>query len=550
LFNSKKSITFALKNQNNHILMKKALLLGDEAIAQAALDAGISGVYAYPGTPSTEITAYIQNSQQAKDGKVHSIWSVNEKTSMETAIGMSYAGKRALCCMKHVGLNVAMDPFVNSAITGANGGLVYLVADDPSMHSSQDEQDSRALAKFAFVPCFEPSSQQEAYDMMFDAFDLSEKMQIPVMMRITTRLAHSRAGVARREPRKQNEIKLHPNPKQFILLPAIARKQYNELLDKQPALETASENSAYNKYMDGSDKSLGIIACGLAYNYLMENYPEGSKHPILKVSQYPLPRKAIEKLTKECKEILILEDGYPVYEELLKGYLNQGLTVKGRLDGSLPRVGELNPNHVAKALGMPETKGDNVPALVVPRPPSLCKGCSHIDMYKALNEVMEQHGKGKVYSDIGCYTLGALPPHNAIYSTLDMGAAVTMCKGAADAGLLPAVAVIGDSTFTHSGMTGLLDAVIEKTPMTLIIADNSTTGMTGGQISHAYGRLEKICEGLGVEKDHIRVVTPLPKNHDELVKILNEEIAYPGVSVVIPRRECVQTVGKPKTYDV
>jgi indolepyruvate ferredoxin oxidoreductase alpha subunit len=427
---------------------------------------------------------------------------------------------------------------------------VYLVADDPSMHSSQDEQDSRALAKFAFVPCFEPSSQQEAYDMIFDAFDLSEKMQIPVMMRITTRLAHSRAGVARREPCKQNEIKLHPNPKQFILLPAIARKQYKELLEKQPALEAASEASTYNTYIDGADKSLGIIACGLAYNYLMENYQdETCKHPILKISQYPLPRKAIEKITKECKEILILEDGYPIYEELLKGYLNQGLSVKGRLNGSLPRVGELNPNLVAKALGMPETRGEDVPALVVPRPPSLCKGCSHIDMYKALNEVMEQYGKGKVYADIGCYTLGALPPYNAIYTTLDMGAAVTMAKGAADAGLLPAVCVIGDSTFTHSGMTGLLDCVIEKTPITIIIADNSTTGMTGGQISHAYGRLEQICEGLGVEKEHIRVVTPLPKNHDELVKTIREEIEYQGVSVVIPRRECIQTVGRPKTYN-
>ena len=529
--------------------MKKALLLGDEAIAQAALDAGISGVYAYPGTPSTEITAYIQNSQQAKDGNVHSIWSVNEKTSMETAIGMSYAGKRALCCMKHVGLNVAMDPFVNSAITGANGGLVYVVADDPSMHSSQDEQDSRALAKFAFIPCFEPSSQQEAYDMMFDAFDLSEKMQIPVMMRITTRLAHSRAGVARREPRKQNEVKLHSNPKQFILLPSIARKQYNELLDKQPAFETASENSKYNQYVDGADKSLGIIACGLAYNYLMENYQnEPCKHPILKVTQYPLPRKMVEKITKECKEVLIIEDGYPVYEELLRGYLNQGLSIKGRLDGSLPRVGELNPNHVAKALGMPDTKGADVPELVVGRPPSLCPGCPHIDTYKALNEVMEPYGQGKVYSDIGCYTLGALPPYNSIYTCLDMGAAVTMAKGAADAGLLPAVGVIGDSTFTHSGITGLLDAVIEKTPMTLLILDNFTTAMTGGQISHAYGRLEQICEGLGVEKEHIRVINPIPKNHAEFVKILKEEIEYQGVSVIIPRRECIKTIGRPKTH--
>jgi indolepyruvate ferredoxin oxidoreductase alpha subunit len=345
-------------------------------------------------------------------------------------------------------------------------------------------------------------------------------------------------------------VKLHSNPKQFILLPAIARRQYKELLAKQPALEAASEASAYNKYIDGEDKSLGIIACGLAYNYLMENYQEEAcKHPILKVSQYPLPRKDIEKITKECKEILILEDGYPVYEELLKGYLNQGLTVKGRLDGALPRDGELNPNLVAQALGMPATRGEDVPELVVPRPPSLCKGCPHIDTYKALNEVMAEYGPGRVYADIGCYTLGALPPYNAIYTTLDMGAAVTMAKGAADAGLLPAVGVIGDSTFTHSGMTGLLDAVIEKTPMTLLILDNFTTGMTGGQISHAYGRLEKICEGLGVEKEHIRVVNPIPKNHAEFVKILKEEIEYQGVSVVIPRRECIQTIGRPKTYN-
>lgn len=527
--------------------MKKILFLGDEAIAQGALDAGISGVYAYPGTPSTEITEFIQNSQQAADGGVHCQWSANEKTAMESAIGMSYVGKRALCCMKHVGLNVAMDPFINSSITGANGGLVYLIADDPSMHSSQDEQDSRALAKFAMIPCFEPSNQQEAYDMMFDAFEMSEKLRIPVLMRVTTRMAHSRAGVVTRETRKQNEIKLHENSKQFILLPAIARKQYKDLLNKQAAFETASEQSAYNTYTDASDKSLGIMACGLAYNYLMENYQaEACKHPILKVSQYPLPRKAVEKLCKECNEILVLEEGYPIYEESLKGYLNQGLSIKGRLDGTLPRDGELNPNIVAKSLGMPATRGEEVPSLVVARPPSLCKACPHIDTYTALNEAMSKYSKGRVFADIGCYTLGAMPPYNAIYSTVDMGASITMAKGAADGGLVPAVAIIGDSTFCHSGMTGLLDAVIENTPITVIIADNSTTGMTGGQDSHAYGRLQQICEGLGVAKDHIRIVTPLPKNHAEMVKAISEELEYKGISVIIPQRECIQTVGKKK----
>jgi indolepyruvate ferredoxin oxidoreductase alpha subunit len=521
------------------------LLLGDEAIAQAALDAGISGVYAYPGTPSTEITEYIQHSRQAADGNVQRTWAANEKTALEMAIGMSYAGKRALTCMKHVGLNVAADPFLNAAITGANGGLVVLVADDPSMHSSQDEQDSRFYAKFAFVPCFEPSNQQEAYDMTRLAFDFSEEHKIPVMIRITTRLAHSRAGVKTETPRKQNEVKLHPNPKQFILLPAIARVQYRQLLDKQPALIKASETMNNNVYIDGSDKSMGIIVSGIAYNYLMENYPDRKcPYPVLKITQYPLPVAMIEKMANECQSIMVIEEGYPVIEEQLRGLLNRGLTVKGRLDDVLPRVGELNPNLVAKALGLSVQEGKDIPPIVVPRPPSLCVGCPHIDSYNALNECMEKHGKGKVFSDIGCYTLGALPPYNAIYSTVDMGASITMAKGASDAGLLPSVAVIGDSTFTHSGITSLLDAVINNTPMTVMILDNYTTGMTGGQDSHAFGRIAQICEGLGVEKEHIRIIKPLKNQHQENVKIINEELEYNGISVIIPTRECIQTLNR------
>ena len=527
--------------------MAKQLLLGDEAIAQAALDAGISGVYAYPGTPSTEITEYIQQSKQAEEGNVHCCWSANEKTAMEAAIGMSYAGKRALACMKHVGLNVAADPFMNSAITGANGGLVYLVADDPSMHSSQDEQDSRYFAKFAFVPTFEPSNQQEAYDMTYEAFDFSEKHRIPVMIRITTRLAHSRAGVERKPARKQNEIKLHENKKQFILLPGIARVLYRELLAKQPQLEAEAVSSKYNKYIDGEDKSLGIIASGIAYNYLMENYV-GKKcpYPILKISQYPIPVELVTKITNECKAILVAEDGYPIIEEQLRGLLNNTGNIKGRLTGALPRDGELNPNLLAVALGLEDTFGMPVPPIVAPRPPALCKGCSHIDTYNALNEVMKPHGPGKVFADIGCYTLGALPPYNAIYSTVDMGASITMAKGASDAGLSPSVAVIGDSTFTHSGITSLLDCVVENTPITVLILDNFTTGMTGGQDSHAYGRIAQICEGLGIDKEHIRVIKPLHNQHEINVQIMKEEIAYNGLSVIIPTRECIQTIGKKK----
>ena len=525
--------------------MQKLLLLGDEAIAQGALDAGISGVYAYPGTPSTEITEYIQHSKQAEEGNVHRQWSANEKTAMETAIGMSYAGKRALVCMKHVGMNVAADAFMNVAITGANGGLVILAADDPSMHSSQNEQDSRYFGNFAFTPIFEPSNQQEAYDMTREAFDFSEKYQIPVLLRVTTRLAHSRSGVVRKEVRKQNQIKLHPNPKQFILLPANARKQYAELLDKQPKFVGESEKSAFNKYIDAKDKSMGIIATGIAYNYLMENYPDRNcPYPVLKISQYPLPVDLISRLVDECKSVLVVEEGYPLIEEQLRGLLNRGLNIKGRLDGTLPRMGELNPNIVAVALGMKDTRGDKTPDIVTPRPPALCVGCPHIDSFNALNEAIEPYGKGRVFSDIGCYTLGALPPYNAIYSTVDMGASITMAKGASDAGLQPSVAVIGDSTFTHSGITSLLDCVVEGTNITVLILDNLTTGMTGGQDSHAVGRLESICLGLGVEKEHIRIMKPLKNQHEINVQMVKEELAYNGVSVIIPIRECIQTLGK------
>lgn len=523
--------------------MQKLLLLGDEAIAQGAIDAGMSGIYAYPGTPSTEITEYVMHSKEAKSGKVVASWGANEKTAMEAALGMSYAGKRAMVCMKHVGLNVAADAFVNSAITGANGGLIVVAADDPSMHSSQNEQDSRFYGKFALIPILEPGNQQEAYDMVHFGFELSEKYRIPVLMRITTRLAHSRSGVARREVREQNEIKLPENLKQFILLPANARRQYKGLLNSQAAYILESEKSPYNVLLDHSGKKMGIIACGLAYNYLIENFDDHKvPHPVLRIGQYPLPEKQIRDLYETCDSLLILEDGYPLVEELIRGFMNNGKPVKGRLDGTIPRDGELNPNIIARALGLPDEHGRDIPAIVSSRPPSLCKGCPHIYSYNALNEALLTVGKGRVFSDIGCYTLGALEPFDAINSCVDMGASITMAKGAADAGLVPAVAVIGDSTFTHSGMTGLLDAVISKSPITVIILDNATTAMTGGQDSSALGKIEDIVAALGVEKDHIRILNPLQKHHEENLAVMKEELAYQGVSVVIPRRECIQTV--------
>ncbi len=525
--------------------MQKSLLLGDEAIAQAGIDAGMSGIYAYPGTPSTEITEYVRVSKEAKEKGVVASWCANEKTAAEAALGMSYAGKRTMTCMKHVCLNVAADVFLNASITGANGGILFVVADDPSMHSSQNEQDSRYYGKFAMIPVLEPSNQQEAYDMVHLGFELSEKYKIPVMLRITTRLAHSRSGVARKQSRKQNQFKLPENLRQFVLLPAIARKQYQGLLNNQPLFQKESEESEYNTYTPGEDKTLGIVACGLAYNYLMENYPDRKvPHPVVKICQYPLPHKHIDKLYEECEKILVLEEGYPIVEEMIKGFMDHGKPVTGRLDGAIPRAGELNPNIVGKALGFPQEKLAEIPSLVASRPPSLCKGCSHIDSFLGLNEALESYGQGRVFSDIGCYTLSALPPYESINTCVDMGASITMAKGAADAGMKPSVAVIGDSTFTHSGITGLLDAVNEKTNITVFILDNSTTGMTGGQPSSAYGKIEDICRGIGVEEEHIRVLKPLRKHHEENTRIMKEELEYDGVSVIIPRRECIQTLNK------
>ena len=525
--------------------MQKLLLLGDEAIAQAALDAGLSGMYAYPGTPSTEIMEYIQASQQASQGNVHREWSSNEKTATEAALGMSYAGLRSMVAMKHVGLNVAADAFINSAITGVNGGMVVVSADDPSMHSSQNEQDSRFYGKFAMIPVYEPKNQQEAYDMIFDAFDMSEKYKLPVLFRITTRLAHSRASVTRREPRSKNTLSLPSDPRQFVLLPAIARKQYKTLISRFDTLYREPLITKYNILKISPAAKKGIITCGIAYNYLLENIEgKGSDYNILAISSYPVDKKQVEEIVNHSDKVLVLEEGYPLIEEQLRGILDRDVAVNGRLDGKVPRDGELNPVIVARALGMDTTYGSDVPSIVKQRPPSFCKGCGHADVYLALSEALKEFGPGRVFSDIGCYTLGALPPYNMVNSCVDMGASVTMAIGAADAGLFPAVAVIGDSTFTHSGMTGLLDGVIKNSPITLIISDNSTTGMTGGQKSQATDRLESICLGLGVSREHLRIITPLHKNHDENVKALKEELTYKGLSVILARRECIQTASR------
>lgn len=524
-------------------MKQKLLLLGDEAIALAAINSGIAGVYAYPGTPSTEITEFIQGNKTAKENGVHSKWCTNEKTAMEAALGVSYVGRRAIVCMKHVGMNVAADAFVNSGITGANGGVLVIAADDPSMHSSQNEQDSRFYGKFAFIPVLEPSNQQEAYDMTRFGLELSEKMRTPVLMRITTRMAHSRAVVeVDDEVEKHETIKFPDWP--WVLLPAISKKRYVEVLENYDKLEEMADSSVYNKYIDGPDHSMGIITCGIAYNYLMENMKDGCKYPVLKISQYPFPKTLIKKLVDECDSVLVLEEGQPFLEEYLRGILDEGKKVMGRITGEVPRTGELNADYIKPALGLGEVPSEVIPQVVVNRPPALCQGCGHRDVYTALNKVLEEYPNHRVFSDIGCYTLGALPPFRAINSCVDMGASITMAKGAADAGLFPSVAVIGDSTFTHSGITGLLDAANSNANVTIVISDNLTTGMTGGQDSAGTGKLEQICEAVGVAKEHIRVVVPLAKNLPEIENVIREEIEYKGVSVIIPRRECIQTYSR------
>ena len=531
--------------------MEKKLLLGDEAIALGAIHAGLSGVYAYPGTPSTEITEFIQKNPYAKEQKIRSRWCTNEKTAMEAALGMSYAGKRALVCMKHVGMNVCADAFVNSAITGVEGGLVVLAADDPSMHSSQNEQDSRFYGKFALIPIFEPSNQQEAYDMMKIAFDFSEAIKEPVLLRVVTRLAHSRAAVEVSEPQPQNAMR--PSTDQWVLLPGIAKKKYAALLEKQDSMLMAANKSQFNKseYGTSTDKAAktGIVACGIGYNYVKEALAqlpeeEQAKFNIEKVSQYPLPEQRIQMLAKESGKLLVVEDGQPVVEQDVKALLGTGYVVTGRLTGALPRTGELTPDSVAAALGV------EAPQLMEPaknlagRPPQLCQGCGHRDVYGALREIIDEMPDARVFGDIGCYTLGALPPFKALSSCVDMGASITMAKGAADAGLRPAIAVIGDSTFTHSGMTGLLDAINDNSAITVIISDNLTTGMTGGQDSAGTNKFEAICLGLGMDPAHLHVVTPLPKNIPAIAQLIRDEIAYEGVSVIIPRRECIQTAAR------
>ena len=530
--------------------MSRQILLGDEAVALGAVHAGLSAAYSYPGTPASEILEHLVR-LAAETKAFTAVWSVNEKVAYEEALGASFAGKRALVSFKHVGLNVAADPFMNSAITGANGGLLVVSADDPGMHSSQNEQDSRYYVQFAKIPGYEPSDHQEAYDMAREAYDVSERFGLPVLMRLVTRLSHSRSPVVTREPRPQNGLKKGA-AKDWILLPVNARRRFGRLLDLQAEMVRYGETSRFNvlELADG-DRKLGVIASGVAYNYFREAVADdAAPPPFLKISTYPLPAGLVRRLVGHVDTVLVLEDGYPFIEREIQGLFGiPGKTVLGKLTGTLPASGELTPDIVRLALGRPA-----LPALapsglpLAGRPPQLCVGCPHADTFKALNKALEGEAGANVFSDIGCYTLGALPPYNAIHSCVCMGASVSMARGASDVGLHPAISVIGDSTFAHSGITPLLGAARADTDMTVIILDNATTAMTGGQPTYGSGeRLLRLVEGLGVPPEHIRTIEPLPKNHDQNVRIIKDEIAHRGLSVVVAVRECVQEQRKKRS---
>jgi indolepyruvate ferredoxin oxidoreductase alpha subunit len=556
-------------------------LLGDEAVALGAIHAGISAAYGYPGTPSTEILQYLID--EYEKGGPTARWCSNEKTALEAGLGVSFAGRRAIITMKHVGLNVAADPFINAALLGIKGGLVIAVADDPGMHSSQNEQDSRFYAAIAMVPCLEPRSQQEAYNMTREAFDVSERFQVPVLLRLSTRLSHARAAItAKNAPASWKEAQkplsktLEKN--RWMLLPAMARKNYASLIEKQKEIREWSASHPANKLelhgrteqpLPDGHSDFAVITSGLGGNYYEENLADllvtrnGTPPARLHIGAYPLPEKLIRKLCAVSQGVMVIEEGQPFIEEKLHGILPQSIEILGRLgnevssdESCVPRTGELDPDNVRAALGLlprPSAAANLDPATLPARPPQLCKGCPHADSYETIKKVVEEldprpgHPNVGINSDIGCYSLGAAPPFEVPESIVCMGASVGMAKGAADAGLPYSIAVIGDSTFIHSGITALIDTVASDTPMTLIILDNSIVAMTGCQPTMVPSEnLRNLLLGCGVKQEHLLVLEAKKQLIDENAAKLKKEIEHRGLSVVVFKRECLEAARKQK----
>lgn len=508
----------------------KKLMLGNEGVARGAYEAGVRVATAYPGTPSTEITESI-----AEYDDIYAEWSPNEKVALEVAIGASIGGARAIVSMKHVGLNVAADPLFTVSYTGVNGGLVIVVADDPGMHSSQNEQDSRYYARSAHIPMLEPSDSQEAKDFVKMAFEISEKYDTPVFIRMTTRVAHSQSlvEIADREPIPLKEYK--KDFSKYVMMPGMARKRHIVVEERMKRLQEDCSSFSINRIEEG-DKSIGIITSGIVYQYAKEAFPNAS---FLKLGMiHPLPKKLIEEFASKVEKVYVLEELEPVIEEQIRSW---GIDVIGKELFSVQ--GEYSAKLIEeriKRVEVQKVSAENLPM----RPPVLCPGCPHRAAYYVIKKL-----KLHVMGDIGCYTLGALPPLETVDACVCMGASIGMAHGVAKARgkdfAKKTVAVIGDSTFIHSGITGLIDIVYNNGIATVIILDNSTTAMTGHQDHPATGRtikgepapvlnLVELVKAVGIK--NVRVVDPFDLEGSE--RILREETQKEEPSVIIFKRPC------------
>lgn len=511
---------------------KKQWLSGNEAIARGAWEAGVTVASGYPGTPSTEI---LENLCTYND--VYTEWAPNEKVALEVGMGASFAGARVLVTMKHVGLNVAADPLFTASYTGVRGGIVIITADDPEMHSSQNEQDNRNYACAAKLPMLEPSDPAEALEMLKQAFAISEEFDTPVLLRTTTRVAHVKGLVATGKREKGPvPVAIEKMPAKFVMLPGNARVRRRAIAERMAKLAAFVETFAGNRIEPG-DRKLGFITGGVAYLYVKEAFPKAS---VLKIATtWPLPFNLIRDFASQVDEVMIVEELDPFLETHIKA---SGIACTGK--EKIPAMGELNPFIIKKALGQ-ETGEIFAPVDIPPRPPNMCPGCPHRGLFYSL-------AKYDVFisGDIGCYTLGFLPPLSAMDSCVCMGASIGvahgMDKALGDKALGKTVAVIGDSTFMHSGITGLVNMVYNKSMSTVIILDNRITAMTGHQANPASGStitgepanaidLPELCRAIGVR--HVRTVNP--HNIKECKKVLKEEIERPEPSVIIAQAPCV-----------
>ncbi len=511
----------------------RKLMLGNEAVARGAYEAGVTVATAYPGTPSTEITENI-----AEYDDIYCEWSPNEKVALEVAAGSSIAGARSICSMKHVGLNVAADPLFTTSYTGVNGGLVIMVADDPGMHSSQNEQDSRFYARSAKVPMLEPADSQECKDFVEQGFAISERFDTPVIVRLSTRIAHSQSIVELGEKQAYQMKDYYKDPAKYVMMPAMARKRHIEVEKRLAALREFSDTGNLNRIEWGS-REAGIIAGGIAYQYAREAFGETASY--LKIGMvYPLPEKMIQQFAKEVQTLYVIEELEPFMEDQIK---KMGIQVRGK--DLLPVMGELSAQIIKEKILSIKTEIQPITNDPVPvRPPVMCPGCPHRGAFYVLKKL-----KMNVSGDIGCYTLGALAPMESIDVVICMGASVGAAHGMAKARgkefAQKTVAVIGDSTFIHSGITGLIDIVYNKGISTVIILDNSITGMTGHQHHPATGytikgeptrqlNLIQLVKAVGV--DRVRVTDPF--DIKEFEKAVKEETEAEEPSVIIVQRPC------------